>query len=446
MQQSETDFVLEAIKRAAHKARTSFVPTKKRKIMDENDYSSPTKKVAAGASISVPIGYWADSDALLSIDKHAVHGVSHEDGRFGVKVMNHTRDGRPQHGNYPDAPRKMWIAFQKCALNFDLRHLDYLGVKEYCRLRRISLLNGETEDQRPAAEAEAISMAETFVSDTFAAENMGVPKSSAADSKRDAVHGLKREKKPDMGFNRQDTTPSPRTTYENGTKRTLPSSPASYAGFQKDASRPDITPLSREGHTQFEVPRESEFKENLAGTESEKDDGDDTKQVRLLIYILYQQLLIKLIIQGKRSQSNTRRSAEPTPKNPCSSDNGLDEEEEKLVDCNGVSYERKKSGPLSGKLVGDKREVFSINGQDYVEYRVLMKVVFQSCGKTETGIRDRHAHFFARSRGFDKGQTIDQSHTLKWMSSYGIICMHEIELTRSCAVFEYLLEIAVHEG
>ena len=42
---------------------------------------------------------------------------------------------------------------------------------------------------------------------------------------------------------------------------------------------------------------------------------------------------------------------------------------------NGVKYERKQLGPFQGKLVS-QGTIISIDGEDYVEYRVLTKPTF----------------------------------------------------------------------
>lgn len=42
---------------------------------------------------------------------------------------------------------------------------------------------------------------------------------------------------------------------------------------------------------------------------------------------------------------------------------------------NGIKYERKQTGPLQGKLVSSA-QILSIDGEDYVEYRVLTKPSF----------------------------------------------------------------------
>jgi PDZ domain-containing secreted protein len=42
---------------------------------------------------------------------------------------------------------------------------------------------------------------------------------------------------------------------------------------------------------------------------------------------------------------------------------------------NGIKYERKQNGPFQGKLVSQP-QIFSIDGEDYVEYRVLTKPSF----------------------------------------------------------------------
>ncbi|KAK8094635.1 tRNA splicing endonuclease subunit [Apiospora hydei] len=42
---------------------------------------------------------------------------------------------------------------------------------------------------------------------------------------------------------------------------------------------------------------------------------------------------------------------------------------------NGTKYERKQTGPFAGKLASNGT-IISIDGEDYVEYRVLTKVQF----------------------------------------------------------------------
>lgn len=41
----------------------------------------------------------------------------------------------------------------------------------------------------------------------------------------------------------------------------------------------------------------------------------------------------------------------------------------------GTKYERKQNGPFAGKLVS-QGNIISIDGEDYVEYRVLTKPTF----------------------------------------------------------------------
>jgi len=42
---------------------------------------------------------------------------------------------------------------------------------------------------------------------------------------------------------------------------------------------------------------------------------------------------------------------------------------------NGIKYERKQTGPFQGKLVSSA-QLLNIDGEDYVEYRVLTKPSF----------------------------------------------------------------------
>jgi len=46
-----------------------------------------------------------------------------------------------------------------------------------------------------------------------------------------------------------------------------------------------------------------------------------------------------------------------------------------LIHAAGITYERKTTGPFTGKLVS-KGTIINIDGEDYVEYRVLTKPSF----------------------------------------------------------------------
>jgi hypothetical protein len=43
---------------------------------------------------------------------------------------------------------------------------------------------------------------------------------------------------------------------------------------------------------------------------------------------------------------------------------------------NDVKYARQERGPFAGKLVGEKREFLTIDGENYVECRILMRMEF----------------------------------------------------------------------
>ena len=48
---------------------------------------------------------------------------------------------------------------------------------------------------------------------------------------------------------------------------------------------------------------------------------------------------------------------------------------ENFKEYNGVRYERRQTGPFGGKLASNGT-LINIDGEDYVEYRVLTKVAF----------------------------------------------------------------------
>jgi PDZ domain-containing secreted protein len=54
---------------------------------------------------------------------------------------------------------------------------------------------------------------------------------------------------------------------------------------------------------------------------------------------------------------------------------GLAHDQNEVKYHNGIKYERKQNGPFQGKLVS-QAQILSIDGEDYVEYRVLTKPSF----------------------------------------------------------------------
>ena len=75
-------------------------------------------------------------------------------------------------------------------------------------------------------------------------------------------------------------------------------------------------------------------------------------------------------VQGQQQQQQQQSQQHLPPMQPMQHVAGQD-----VIFHNGTKYERKQTGPFVGKLVS-AGSIISIDGEDYVEYRVLTKPVF----------------------------------------------------------------------
>ena len=118
-------------------APPEMIPPSKAKIPDLKDIRG------------VLLGFWKDSVALRDDDKHVAYGIV-DGARMRIKVLKHTRDGRPYRGNWPHDGNSNstkvaeWIAWEDVVLEPELSKLTRTEVKEYARLREEERQKGDT--------------------------------------------------------------------------------------------------------------------------------------------------------------------------------------------------------------------------------------------------------------------------------------------------------------
>lgn len=110
------------------------------------------------------IGHWEASSERDPRDRHAVYGTLRQDGKFRVKVVRETRDGRSVNGNYPSGRGACWISYEEVELEPHLKALNRAEVKEYCRVRQRQLDHDETPAERIDNETKAVDEAQIRVS------------------------------------------------------------------------------------------------------------------------------------------------------------------------------------------------------------------------------------------------------------------------------------------
>jgi hypothetical protein len=290
--------------------------------------NSPSFKAVNGANTQSPksspssevkptgvlLGYWADSSEPRVEDKHAVYGVLGGTDCFRVKVQRVTRDGRYVDGNFPVGAGALWLHYDKVVFEPQLRGMSRPEIKEYVRMRQRDLENTESEKERKANEARAIKVAKEFV----AAEGLN--------------NGI------------EQSRPSPEMEVRHSSR--------TYAARQQAEADAAATTL-----------RIRKEKVEARERQAEKTRREVAMAEAVVQEAAQQELRNNLKKLNKVWVAQQAATVPGAPPN------------EEVKYHNGIKYERKQNGPFQGKLVSSA-QILSIDGEDYVEYRVLTKPSF----------------------------------------------------------------------
>lgn len=276
-----------------------------------------------GKPHGVLLGYWADSSEHRVEDKHAVFGVLSGTDCFRVKVQRVTRDGRYVDGNFPVGAGALWLHYDKVVFEPHLLGLTRPEVKEYCRLRQRDLEHRESEKERKANELKAVEQAKVVV----------------------ASEGLSNghEYQPRAAPAEMETRHSSRAEQKN------------QARLQAQAEAASEKARKEKNHA---IERQHE---------------KTRKEVALAEAAIQESAQMELKNNLKKLNKVWIAQQNATFPKASSSNNAVSSDEVKYY--NGIKYERKQTGPFEGKLVG-AAQILTIDGEDYVEYRVLTKPSF----------------------------------------------------------------------
>jgi hypothetical protein len=275
-----------------------------------------------GKPHGVLLGYWADSDEPREEDKHAVFGVLSGTDCFRVKVQRVTRDGRYVDGNFPIGAGALWLHYDKVVLEPHLASLTRPEVKEYCRIRQRDIENRESEKERKANELRAVRDAKAaVVSDGL---NGGADQGGPGTEILEPRHSARSE---------------PRMS--------------SRAQVEADAT----------------AERMRQEKADARERQNEK----ARKEVAMAEAVIQEAAQMEL--KNNLKKLNKVWVAQQAATTPNASGLGLSHDQQEVKYHNGIKYERKQNGPFQGKLVS-QAQILSIDGEDYVEYRVLTKPSF----------------------------------------------------------------------
>ena len=261
----------------------------------------------------VLLGYWADSDEPLMEDKHAVFGVLGGSDCFRVKVARMTRDGRFVDGNFPVGAGALWLHYDKVIFEPQLQGMTRPEIKEYVRLRQRDMENRESEKERKLNEARAIKLAKEVVANEGL--NSGVEQSRRASPELEIRHSA----------------------------RSLASRQQVEAEAVAEKTRKEKAE-ARERQTE-KTRREVAMAEAVVQEAAQQELRNNIKKLNKV---------------WVAQQAATLPGAAPS---------------DEVKYHHGIKYERKQNGPFQGKLVS-AAQILSIDGEDYVEYRVLTKPSF----------------------------------------------------------------------
>ncbi|KAL2285910.1 hypothetical protein FJTKL_07403 [Diaporthe vaccinii] len=303
------------------------------------------------------LGFWKGSAEQDDENKHAVFGILGKNDTFRVKLGRETRDGRPLQSNFPSGAGALWVSSDQYQTEDYLEGLSRMEIKEYCRVRQHQLDRGERPENRDNNRRLAIEEARTRVDAVFI----------KPEPREDLVStSVERSLDERSHTDRLEQGARTRKTRQARARRTGPSTVSDHA--LQLTQPPTFRAANRSSSVHFRI---NDLAVNaVAHVEARQSKNDQRGAARLS----------PPCPQGDADGDTHKQSFMP---HSVSRPNRVwaDTKANRLRDNTvskvymGIKYERKRTGPLEGKLVS-RGVIISIEGEDYVEYRVLTKPIF----------------------------------------------------------------------
>ncbi|KAM3545805.1 hypothetical protein ARSEF1564_001269 [Beauveria bassiana] len=285
---------------------------------------------AAYIPTRVLIGHWVHSSEPEP-NQHAVYGILSRDGKLRFKLVPETRDGRAVQGNYPPS-RETWVIHEDIVFESYLSNLNRLGMKEYCRERGRQVEAGE----KPGGPDNAANILK------------------AVDKAEHLCAAAKHERPRNLRWEREKCADRRRAVRMEGWATRRASNGGGGGGGGGDESFADSVLGATPAHAGAGV-RKKRKKHGERRTIYHHDHVSEAAVAAAA---------------GARPPGMGNRDSADVSTASSVTDSSADDTKPKVY--NGVVYQRSPNGPFAGKLTA-KGQVVSINGEDYVEYRVLAK-------------------------------------------------------------------------
>ncbi|KAI0017781.1 hypothetical protein F4780DRAFT_574330 [Xylariomycetidae sp. FL0641] len=354
------------------------------------------------------IGSWAKSEVADPADRLAVFGILGANDMFRVKLVRETIDGRFMTANYPTGAGHLWIPYDEVIFLDHINKLSRPEMKEYTRIRQYQIDQGETPDKRIENETKAV-----FDAQRRAAAMSNPNKPPTERRMRERVHADSEEipephHDPAMGITgvrlpRREMLPRndmhgrpslPEAEIRQLSRNTSMDSVERVERVSTLASR-EVARMEAiqmrndrraEQNRLEQQQRQLAMEQRMDPQEHRRRFNEDQDRMQQVWRAQEQnRSMHPLPPLGPQQQQQQQQQQAPAPVVPApapmvpAGPPALPAEDVKFANdakyANGVKYERKPGGPFAGKLVSNGT-IISIDGEDYVEYRVLTKPSF----------------------------------------------------------------------
>ncbi|KAK4198473.1 hypothetical protein QBC40DRAFT_178590 [Triangularia verruculosa] len=308
----------------------------------------------------IVVGHWKMSSEVDLVNRHAVHGVLGANDNLRIKLSRDTRDGRLiTEGNFPSGPGALWIPWHECEFEPHLKDLSRSEVKEYCRVRQFQIDQGETAEERARNEVNAVQEAIKRAT-TNPAAGSSVSRIELESSTVEGVNG--RNSDSILG------SPTPRTD-----------EPRRHTGLRGRLSLPNPE-FGAANRKPSSTAAQLERTHALARMHIDKAESAQARIARASSSVTPHELSTapggRKSTFGSSFGENISRLNNIWASQEATRIRGEGQGHQGDVMMNGtIRYERKANGPLKGMLVSQPF-LIQIDGEDYVEYRVLTKPSF----------------------------------------------------------------------
>jgi hypothetical protein len=344
---------------------------------------------------------------------------------FRVKLVRETRTGEYRNGNFPQGAGALWIPYEEVDFEPHLKNLTRHEVKEYSRIRQYQIDHGEKPEERIDNETQAVYKAQSRVMALRAVQNhtaedvdqttpaeftaaAGTPGATsftpvnAATPSNDAQLGAEgvRTSRRVEARHQQQQEQEQQMLKEQEEQRKLAEQQHAHSGQQHQPEHRS-TQVSVDGRRSLApagiapAPTGHFGPLQRATTLAQREVARaEATQGRADAQVTHRQ---RAQVAAEEAASAAAAAAAAAASSPANRPGGTFQQNSEVQRLNSVwarqesmraragaedvkvydniKYERKSNGPFFGKLVSPGN-LINIDGEDYVEYRVLTKPSF----------------------------------------------------------------------